>query len=159
MTTERVLRVGGEVISPGTSLFNSTTGEVYWFKAVEDGAVYLEAVEDATRLPVDEFRRAVQEGDLVVEASVPEPNEVGNDRRGQHPERMVGCRARGDHSVTFPTCVRATPPTDARYRSFRGAYRCVSGPPSTDDIEMLGSLVIRANRRNPDGLRYTRRVR
>lgn len=75
-TTERMtstpgVEVNGEVVDVGTSLFNTDTGEVYWYSGVTEGSVHLQGVEQSIQIDMTVFRRLLRDGDLEIESQPP----------------------------------------------------------------------------------------
>ena len=68
MTTNPVLKLDGKHIHPGTSLFNETTGEVFWYRGIEDGFVHLEGVQHHTKIDTELFYMQVSTDEFVIES-------------------------------------------------------------------------------------------
>ena len=68
MTADHVLKVAGERIPPGTSLFDETTGEVLWYRGIEDGFVYLEGIQHHTKVDTGVFHTQIETAELVIES-------------------------------------------------------------------------------------------
>ena len=66
MSVNRVLKVDGERIQPGTSLFNERTGELFWYRGFEDGVVQLEGVHHEKHIDSATFYTQVITSEFVI---------------------------------------------------------------------------------------------
>ena len=68
MTVQRVLTVDGQVIRARTSLFDTDTGEVFWYRGVEDETVQLAGVNRSAAIGFGQLYARIESGRLVVES-------------------------------------------------------------------------------------------
>lgn len=68
MATNPVLKVDGKHIRPGTSLFNEATGEVFWYRGIEEEFVHLEGVDHHTKIDTGLFHRQISTDEFVIES-------------------------------------------------------------------------------------------
>lgn len=61
------IEVGGETITPGTSLFHTRTEKVLWYEGRADGYVHLARVDGDLEMPEKGFRVNILTGNIRVE--------------------------------------------------------------------------------------------
>lgn len=65
------LQVNGQAIVKGTSLFHTETSEIYWVDRIGDERVVLDGLDGQLTKQLVEFRAAIRNEKIVVEARSP----------------------------------------------------------------------------------------